>query len=205
MKDLHLLYVKKKVKDSKFVESHDKTSASNFKNGAFDIKEAQNILLVRTDASYFLYKKAVLIRCPYLYMFDEKPQPDSEAIQAALASFNPITSFFTNPNQKGVKDFKPSKIDLSKIPSSSYDNEEVDEEYKPYLKQTTLSNPSSVLTKDVFLKHKRRRSNIAKPDKKAPEVVHSLFTKYQDILANINQNSVDRYCNMLKYKETISN
>ena len=105
---------------------------------------------------------------------------------------------------KGIKDLKPTKIDLAKIPTTYYDNEDVDEEYRVYLKPTTLTNPKSTLSKDIFLKHKRRRNKSAKPDKKAPEVVQKLFGDYQDVLSNVHIGTIEKYENMMKYKETIS-
>jgi len=101
------------------------------------------------------------------------------------------------------KEIKPTKIDLSKIPSSSLDNEEVDEEYRPYLKQTTLNVAVSSLNKEMFLKHKRRRTSISKPTGKG--FVSNLYNEYQDVFANVNLSTIEKYWNMLKYKETISN
>lgn len=200
LKDLHSFYVMNKIVQSKFNES--KVNASSFLNNKFD--EIQNVLSFKADAVYFFYKRRQFIKNPFLFTTVERENPSSLAIHKELKGFDLKGTFLQNPNMKGIKELKPTKVDLSKIPSSYYDNEEVEEEYKPYLKQTSLINPNSALSKDMFLKHKRRRSNIPKPTK-APAVVQNLYNNYQNVLANITVGTVDRYLNMMKYKETISN
>ncbi len=200
LKDLHSYYIMNKIMQSKFNES--KVNASSFLNNKFD--DIQNVLSFKAEAVYFFYKRRQYIKNPFLYTTIEKENPSSLAIHKELKNFDLKGTFLQNTNMKGVKELKPTKIDLSKIPSSYYDNEEVDEEYKPFLKQTSLTNPNSGLSKEMFLKHKRRRTNIPKPTK-APAVVQNLYNNYQNVLANITVGTVDRYLNMMKYKETISN
>lgn len=205
LKDLYLKYINDKISSHKFNESLDKISAANFATKKFEITEAQNLLLLKSEASYFLLKKKLVLSNPFALAYDERHHPDSQAIHDALKNMDLKSSALQNQNLKGAKDFKPSKIDLSKIPSNSLENEEIDEEYKPYLKQTSLSNPQSILTKEIFLKHKRRRSSVPKPNNKQPSYLTNLYNEYQDILANINLSTIEKYCNMQKYKETITN
>lgn len=201
LKDLYSLYIKNKIEENKF-NSLGKINGASFHDKKFE-EEPQNVLSFKTDGVYFLYKKRLFIKNPFAFNQDEKSNPNSNAIHVALKNANLKEMFLQNTNFKGVKEYKPSKIDLSKVPSNSYDNEDVDEEYKPFLKQTSLTNQVSSLSKEMFLKHKRRRTNLPKP--KGPQSLVNLYNNYQNILANLTVSSIDKFSNMLKYKETISN
>lgn len=205
LKDFHNYYLQKKVKEHDYSDKGDKITASNFaKNNYSNLKDPQNILLIRTEASYNLYKKPAFIKNYYVLLNEERTKPDSEAIQKAIKSFDLKSSLLQNPNMKGVKDLKPTKVELDKIPTCYYNYEDVSPEYQFYLKPTSLNNPKPVLIKEMFLKHKRRRTSITKPDKKAPEIVQKLYNDYQDVFANVHIGTIEKYENMLKYKETIS-
>lgn len=202
LRDLHNAYVKRKVKENKFNEV-EKIDASNFFSQKFNI-QAQNLFSLRVEGNNFLLRKKISIKNYHNYTNDEKPL--SQDIVKSIENLDSKKIVLKHPNFKDLKtkEFKPTKVDLSKIPSSSLDNEEIDEEYKPFLLQTSLSNPNSTLTKDIYLKHKRRKSSIAKPTK-SPTAILNLFNEYQNVLANVKLTSLSKYMNMQKYKETISN
>ena len=202
LKDVHSAHVKRKIKDNKFNEV-EKIDASNFHSNKFNI-QAQNLLSLRVEGNNFLLRKKINIKNFHSYTNDEKPHP--QEIIKAIINLDGKKTILKQPNLKElkVKELKPTKVDLSKIPSSALDTEEVDEEYKPFLQQTSLSNPISSLNKDMFLKHKKRKSSVPKPTK-APAVIMNLFNEYQNVLANVKLNSLNKYSNMQKYKDTISN
>lgn len=203
LRDVHFSYLLHKLKENNFIET-EKVSATNFVTGTFE-SQPKNILSLRVNGNNFLLRKKINLKNFHAYTHDAKPE--NHEIVKALNNLDYKKVIIKQANFKDnkIKELKPTKVDLSKIPVSYYDDDDVDAEYKKlYLKQTTLSNPVSSLTKDTFLKHKRRRSNIPKPTK-APAVIQHLYNEYQNILANVKLSTLNKYSTMQKYKDTISN
>lgn len=203
LKDVHLTYMKRKIDENKFNEE-EKIDASNFVTKKFETTP-QNMLSLRVEGNNFLLKRKIIVKNFHSYTHDEKPH--SHEILKALKHLDSKKLIMKQANFKDskLKELKPTKIDLSKIPTSIFaDDDEVDEEYKPFIKHTSLTNPVSTLSKDIFLKHKRRRTNVSKPSK-APSNIQNLYNEYQNIFSNLRLNTINKYINMQKFKETISN
>lgn len=203
LRDVHSAYLISKLKENNFNET-EKVNANNFVSKTFDT-HPRNILSLRVNGNNFLLRRKINLKNFHSYTHDAKPE--SQEIFKALKNLDYKKVIIKQANFKDnkVKELKPTKVDLSKIPVSYYDDEDVDAEYKRlFLKQTTLSNPVSNLTKDTFLKHKRRRTTIPKPTK-SPAVVQQLYNEYQNILANVKLSTLNKYTTMQKYKDTISN
>jgi len=202
LKDVHNTYVKRKITENKFVGTEN-LSAENFKGDKFEIS-AQNILSLRVEGNNFLLRKKIKISNFHSYTQDERPASQEIIKSLKAIDHKKVVMKHSNFKELKLKELKPTKVDLSKIPSSNLEDENVDEEYKPFLKQTSLSNPISKLNKETFLKHKRRRTTIPKPTK-APSTILNLYNEYQNVFSNLKLTTVNKYCNMQKYKETISN
>jgi len=202
LSDLYSYYISNKVSEGKFDKDPKQVNALTFKLKKYD-GEPSNFLSFKNDGVYFLLKSKAFLKNAYLYVNNEYVI-DNENLIKILKDFDLEGTLLKNTNLSGVKELKPTAIDLSKIQSTFFTYENVDEEYLPYLKLTSLSNPTSSLNKEIFLKHKRRRTNIPKPAKGNSTVI-SLYNNYQDILSNLTIGVIEKYVNMLKYKETISN
>lgn len=202
LRDVHNSHIRRKISENKFNEV-EKVNATNFHSKKFD-HQIQNLLSLRVEGYNFLLRKKINVKNFHSYTHDEKPQPQ-EILRAIKAlDGKKLALKHQNFKENKIKDLKPTKVDLSKIPTSLLEDEEVDEEYKPFLKQTTLINPVSTLSKETFLKHKKRRTSVSKPTK-APSLIQNLFGEYQNVFSNIKLSALHKFSNMQKYKETISN
>jgi hypothetical protein len=200
--DLYSYYISNKISETKFDQDSKQVNALTFKTKKYD-GEFNNFLSFKNDGVYFLLKSKAFLKNAYLYVNNEYVI-DNESLIKILKEFDLEGTLLKNTNLSGVKELKPTPIDLSKIQSTFFTYDNVDEEYIPYLKQTSLSNPASTLNKEIFLKHKRRRTNIPKPAK-GNQTLQNLYNNYQDVLSNLTVGVIEKYVTMLKYKETISN
>jgi hypothetical protein len=203
LRDVHTAYLVSKVKENNFNDT-EKVNASNFVSGSFE-GHPKNILSLRVNGNNFLLRRKINLKNFHSYTHDAKPE--SLEIVKALKNLDYKKVIIKQANFKDskVKELKPTKVDLTKIPVSYYDDEDVDAEYKRlFLKLTTLSNPVSNLTKDTFLKHKRRRTTIPKPTK-SPAVIQHLYNEYQNIFSNVKLSTLNKYSTMQKYKDAVSN
>ncbi len=66
-----------------------------------------------------------------------------------------------------------------------------------------MTNPISLLDKETYLKQKRRKTNVPKPTK-CPQNITNLYNDYQNVFANIKLSNLNKYLNMMKYKESLS-
>jgi hypothetical protein len=203
LRDVHTSYLTSKLKENNFNDT-EKVNASSFVSGTFET-HPRNILSLRVNGNNFLLKRKINLKNFHAYTHDAKPESHEIINALKHLDYKKVIIKQANFKDNKVKELKPTKVDLSKIPVSYYDDDDVDAEYKRlFLKQTTLSNPVSSLTKDTFLKHKRRRTTIPKPTK-SPAVIQHLYNEYQNILSNVKLSTLNKYSTMQKYKDTISN
>lgn len=203
LKGVHDVYLKRRKAEAKLTDN-DKIQASSAYNKKFETTEELQSFLAFRDSRNFLLRKRIPIDNFYSYINDDKPT--NLSIIKALRNLDAKKLILKQNNYKKnkAKELKPTNIDLSKIPTNQYEEEDVEEEYKPFLKPTSLTNPVSTLDKDTFLKHRRRRSAIAKPSK-VPASILALYTEYQNVFANVKLSSLNKYSHMKLFKETISN
>jgi len=208
LRDLYISYCKGKISEKKFCSNVEKLNSSNFSNKKFDgvkMGEYCNFYQMSNLSNNFLLKKETALDNPFPYLYDETPSTDSIKRAIDKIDLKKVILRQSNFKDQKLKELKPSKINLSKIPLVQTEDMEIDEEYRQYLKPSTLVNKESTLSKDTFLNHKRRRSSGAKPTKSHPSHLIGLVNQYQDVFANVKLTTVEKYLNMQKYKETISN
>lgn len=201
LRDVHSAYSLRKALEGKFFEN-DKISAANFFSKKFEA-QAQNIFSLRVEGNNFLLRQKSYVPNFYSYTCDEKPTTSEILKVMESTDFKKFLLKHNNFKDSKVKELKPTKVDLKSIPSGSFEEENVDEDYRKYVTQTTMTNPISLLDKETYLKQKRRKTNVPKPTK-CPQNITNLYNDYQNVFANIKLSNLNKYLNMMKYKESLS-
>lgn len=201
LRDVHNAYSLRKALEGKFFDN-DKVSAANFFSKKFEA-QAQNIFSLRVEGNNFLLRQRTYIPNFYCYTCDERPVTSEILRVMESTDFKKFLLKHNNFKDSKVKELKPTKVDLKTIPSGSFEEENVDEDYRKFVTQTTMTNPISLLDKETYLKQKRRKTNIVKPTK-CPQSITNLYNDYQNVFANIRLTNLNKYLNMMKYKDSLS-